>query len=392
MFNLNIPENYQKYLDYLPLLAIGFLSGLVLTPIVGYIARKFKILAYPPSMREGNKASDFRHLEKPPTPRLGGAAVVLPFILLTLITLEYSPEVLYLVLATSLLLVMGILDDKFEFSYKFQLTAQIAAAIIIALSPINLSFINNPINGVINLDLFTFKTELLNIPIELVLPGDLLFIAWTLICINAVKFVAGTDGLMEGNSIIASLTLFLFSVRTQSDQSATLSIIFAGLALGFLIFNFYPAKIFSGSSGKSVYGFVLAVLSVMSGAKIAIGLIILMLPLIDFVWVIASRIIKTKTLNPSIVLSISDKTHLHHKMLDLGLTEPQLALVEYGLSAILGAVALASFGAMRAFSSLIALLLIVVFIGAITQIVKRRQKPSQKEVTDKESPESKYSY
>ena len=316
---LTIPESYDRYLEYLPLFGIAVLVSFLLTPIAGWIARKLKIIAYPPSMRTGGKQSDFRHLEKPPTPLLGGLAVIIPFIALTLMNTNPSPELSALLIAISILFLMGIVDDTHELSGRTQLIVQVAAALFLCASAIDLRLVSNPFGGSIQLDQLTYEGTIGSFIYSIVLPGDLFLFAWIIICTIAVKFSGGTDGLMEGNSLIAAIIFFLLSVRFLNPMTATVSIVFAGLILGFLFFNFYPAKIRSGSSGKSTYGFILAVLSLLSGAKFATAILILLLPIVDFFVVIIRRYIKHKPHNPLQLLSISDRTHLHHQLLELGL-------------------------------------------------------------------------
>jgi len=392
MISIPIPENYQRYADYAPLFFLSLSISFILTPIIGFIARKLNIVGKPPSMRAGTKPSDYRHLEKQPTPLLGGIAVLLPFIFLILIHTQPSPSIIYFLASISILLVGGIIDDKYEVSFKFQLFYQILAALIILISPINLTFINNPVNGNVPLDFTTFNGSLLGLPVDIVFPGDIILLGWILTCMNAVKWVGGTDGLMEGNSLIASFILFILSIRFLAFDTATIAIIFSGLICGFLFFNFYPAKIRSGSPGKSSYGFILAVLSVLGGAKIATAIIILMLPLIDFAWVVIRRILIHRPKKISSILAISDQTHLHHKLLQLGFSEPKVAFIEYSATVILGIIALAFTGAMNAFATLSALILVIGIIALIHALVTRRKENPPQEKEDTETPESKYSY
>lgn len=389
---ISIPEDFQRYIDYLPLFFLSLSISLVFTPIIGHLARKLDIVGKPPSMRKGTKPSDYRHLEKQPTPLLGGIAILIPLITLILIHTKPTPSIIYFVSAIAVLLIAGIIDDKYEVSFRFQLFCQFVAALIILISPINLTLISNPFNGTIPLDLSTFGGSILGLPIDIVFPGDIIFVGWILVCINAVKWVGGTDGLMEGNSLITSFILFILSIRFLAFNTATIAIIFSGLLVGFLFFNFYPAKIRSGSPGKSSYGFILAVLSVLCGAKFATAIIILMLPLIDFVWVIIRRIIIYRPKKVSAILAISDQTHLHHRLLQLGLSEPQVALIEYGATAILGATALAFTGAVNSFAILSALIIVVVAITLVRKLVKRKEEHPVRERDDDETPESKYSY
>ncbi len=391
-----IPENYDKYIEYLPIFGLALLVSFLLTPIAGFIARKLKIMTLPPSMRAGRKLSDFRHLEKQPTVLMGGTAVIIPFLVMVLLNVNVTPQVGALLVGTGILLTMGIIDERLELNWKAQIGAQILAALIICLSPINLSIVSGPIGEIIDLDKYEILTTLGEIPIHLVLPGDILLFGWILVCINAVKWVSGSDGLMEGNSLIAAIVLFLLSVRIQDNSSATISIIFAGLILGFLFFNYFPAKLESGSSGKSTYGFILAVLSVLSSTKLATAMIILMLPLMDFAWVIVTRIKVHKPKRIFEVMAISDQNHLHHKLLRVGLSERQVAVLEYTLTGIFGAAALAVTGAMKAFFVILIPIIAGILIFLITMFSKRgdsvQEATSEKEKSAEESPESKYSY
>jgi UDP-GlcNAc:undecaprenyl-phosphate GlcNAc-1-phosphate transferase len=385
-----LPQNYHRYLDYLPLFLISVGVSFVLTPFIGYIARKLDIVAKPPSKRKGDKPSDYRHLEKPTTPLLGGVAVLASLIALILIHTQMSVTLIYFLIAIAVILLGGVLDDALEVDSKTQFLFQITAALLIVLSPLNLNFINDPFNGIWNLNWLEFAPDLGSIVIDIVFPGDIILFGWIIICINAVKWVSGTDGLMEGNSIFASLTLFILSLRFEKFQAATISIIFGGLILGFLFYNFYPARIRSGSAGKTAYGFILSVLSLMSGAKIAIGIIIFMIPLMDFLWVIVGRIKQHKPKSIGSLMAISDQTHLHHRLLKLGLNEPQIALLEYFLSAVFGAVALMISGAMNAFIWLASAITFSLVLWFISNLLKKGKKIIKKD--NEETPESKYSY
>lgn len=388
MFSL--PETYDRYLAYFPLFCLSFIISLTLTPVAGWIARRLNVIAYPPSMRDGKKPSDFRHLEKQPTPLLGGIAVILPLIVLSFITINPSPQIIALFAAVSLIFLMGVIDDFHELSGKTQLIIQLIAAAFLCASTVDLTVISNPFGGTIPLDQIIYEGTFRNLPYSIVLPGDLFLLAWIVICTISVKFSGGTDGLMEGNSFIASLIFFLLSIRFLKPVTATVSIIFAGLMLGFLFFNFYPAKIRSGSSGKSTYGFILAVLSLLSGAKLATALLILLLPLVDFFIVIVRRFVTLKPKNPFSLLSVSDKTHLHHQLLNLGLSEKNIAFTEYFLTGILGLLALAISGTYNALAILGGFLIIATTINYLSNLAKKKRDvpPPPKG----ESPEARYSY
>jgi UDP-GlcNAc:undecaprenyl-phosphate GlcNAc-1-phosphate transferase len=161
------------------------------------------------------------------------------------------------------------------------------------------------------------------------------------------------------------------------------------LLLGFLVFNFYPAKIRSGAAGKSTFGFILAVLSLQSGAKMATAILILLLPITDFFIVLIRRYIVHRPSNPFHLLTISDKTHLHHRLLDFGLSERKVAYIEYIMTALLGSIALAISGTMKAFIFLSAVAVVSLFIVGIPIIGKRRKDRSSAEPP---TPEARFSY
>ena len=388
--NLSIPESYLPYTQYAPLFLTSVFIALISTPIVGYFARKTRVLGLPPSMLRREKSSDRRRLEKQPTPLLGGVAVIIPLFGLLLASLAPSPELTALIIAVSILALMGVIDDKYELSGRIQLLIIVFAAVFLAVSAIDLRFLSNPFDTVIPLDSSIISGDLWGFPISIVLPGDILLAAWIIICTIAVKISSGTDGLMEGNSLIASVLFFLLSVRFQYGETATVSIIFAGLLLGFLFFNFYPAKIRTGAAGKSTFGFILAVLSVMSGAKFATAIMILLIPIADFFIVIINRYLVHRPKNPLTLLTISDQTHLHHKLLNLGLTERQVASLEYLLTGILGATALALSGALKAFAIAVSVIVVAGIIIVLPILQKWRAKRDSEK--NPPTPEARFSY
>lgn len=389
----NLPEIYDRYLEFAPLFGIAAITALLTTPLIGIIARKMRVLGYPPSMRKGRKSSDRRHLEKQPTPLLGGIAVLIPFIILTLANTVPSEEVTVLLVAITILGIMGIIDDIHELSAPTQLTIQLLVAVFLAASVIDISQFSNPFGGTINLNQLQIDGDIAGLTLRFLVPGDIFLVVWILLCTISVKISSGTDGLMEGNSFIAALLFFLLSVRFLFDQTAATSIIFAGLIFGFLFFNFYPSKIWSGSSGKSTFGFILAVLSVLSGAKFSTAILVLLLPITDFFFVIFGRLKEYKPKNPLVLLSISDQTHLHHKLLALGFSERRIAFIEYLVTAGLGVLAFAASGSMKASVFLAAATGIAGLIFLITwQLSRNGTEPTPPPPLDTESPEAKYSY
>ena len=166
----------------------------------------------------------------------------------------------------------------------------------------------------------------------------------------------------------------------------------AGGVLGFLPFNFNPAKIFSGSVGDYVYGFLLATLSIYSGAKFATAIMLLGIPIIDALWVLYNRIRKQKGRALGSLITISDKSHLHHRLLDMGLTVRQIDYIEYSLVALLGLIAFLFTGLLKAFALFFSLILITIFIIYTSQKTSKRKIVQIPKEIEKESPEKKFAY
>lgn len=391
-----LPREWQQYLTYLPHLVIAFFTGVLLTPIIGYVAVKLNIYDLPAHQRRSRATLNTndnpnRHIHKKRIPFWGGLAVLIPFILYLMTFVDHDSVLIPILIATSLITIAGTLDDVVNLPSKLQFFVHILAAAIIAFSVINIDIIQNPLGGYFDLDIFSLDFSLFGLPQQLVLPGDLIIIAWILVCINAVKWVGGSDGILEGNSVIAFIFLFMISLQGNHIEVAKMSIALAGVISGFMVYNFPPAKIFTGCSGKTAYGFLIGVFAIISGSKIATTMILLFIPLIDFVFVLANRIIVHKPKSIGELLKINDKTHLHHKLLEVGLTKKQTLLLESSITLLVGSLGVLTAGITRLF-----ILLIIGFVGTVTllilnQILKRRREKINKEKRT-ESPESKYSY
>jgi len=417
MFNIaeffdQIPDEYKKYLIYIPWFIGSFLVTLLLTPIVGAIAKKLKVYDLPPLARAVtkrflNKDDDpNRHIHTKPIPFLGGLAVLIPLLLLLIFNAPAHPIFVPIIIGLVIIIISGILDDAFNLPAIIQLIAQILAASIIAFSVINLEFVNNPFGGIIDLNLFDLSFNFLGIPAEFIFPGDLLLILWIGVCMNSVKWVAGSDALMESNVFFTFIFLFVLSLRTLSWEVAQISIITAGGLAGFIVYNFPPAKIFTGATGKTAYGYIIAVLSILNGAKIATTIMILMLPLFDFVFTVVRRIIQHKPKNPLEVLRINDAQHLHHQLLKYGLSKKQVLLVEVGFVLTFGSIAVLTTGAIKLFALFAAGAISILFIFILYMKVSKKkiEDPEKKEEEkesdkknkpkdpDEPSPEAKYSY
>lgn len=388
-----LTDNQFRYVQYLPLLLVAFTIAFLLTPLLGYIAKKLDIMDKPNYMREEkwNKYDDpERHQHKKPMPFLGGLAVIIPLVILSLITLKFQYDFVFILIAIAVLTISGLIDEKYNMPATWQLTFQILAATIVMFTLTDLDIIKIPFDGTINLGWLAYSGTIFNIPFSFSFPGDLLAIGWIVMCINAVKWLNGSDALLEGNLLIIFTLIFIIGVRNFNALMIILPLIIIGSLSGLTIFVFPPAKIYIGSAGKTVLGFLAGTLAFMSGSKFSVTLLVLLLPILDALFVIISRYIKHKPKNPFEILKMNGRDHIHHKLQDLGLNKIQILTVESSITLLLGSLAILTSQAYRyallAFGAFLVLGIIVLANIAAKKIKNGGKKEKE------ESPESKYSY
>ncbi len=379
-----VPENFTPYVEYLPIFLIAAVFAFFFTPIIGFFANKFKVLDYPAELRV-RKLNRFdkneRHIHTSPTPLLGGLAFIIPVILTLLFFVDISAEIQAILIGALILTSVGILDDIFNLPATYQLIGQLLAALVIVLSPISMSAISIPLDGILNLELLTLGW--------FVFPADLITIFWILLCINAIKFINGSDGLMEGNAIIICLLFFILGIRTNAEVIILLSLVLAGGLSGFLFYNFPPAKIFSGSTGKTTLGFLIAVIAILNNTKFAASIMILTLPMIDLFFVVSKRYFLHKPKNFFELIKINDTNHLHHQLLSLGFSSKRVLLIEVSATLLIGLIAILTTGAANFFLLILIVFLVILGLLALHLFASKRKPPEEKKP---ESPESKYSY
>lgn len=253
-------------------------------------------------------------------PRLGGLAIYAGFITSVLASVHVTWELFGLLIGGTAILVLGIVDDIFQLPAKVKLVGQIAAASVLLLFDIKIDWLSNPFGGMIYLDYWAIPFTLL----------------WVVSLTNMLNLIDGLDGLAAGVSTIAAVTIFLMAVDQNFWLVAVLTAALAGSALGFLHFNFSPAKIFMGDTGSMFLGYMLAAVSVVGTVKSAatIALIVptvaLGLPIMDTACAIIRRF------NNGQPIFKPDRGHLHHRLLDMGLSQTQVVLLLYLVSIILG--------------------------------------------------------
>ena len=261
-----------------------------------------------------------RKVHKGIIPRLGGLAIYAGFIAAVLASVHMTWELLGILVGGTAILLLGVVDDVYQISAKTKLLGQIAAASVLLLFDIRIDWLTNPFGSMIYLDMWAS-------PITLI---------WVVSLTNTLNLIDGLDGLAAGVSVIAAVTIFLMAVELNFWLVAVLTAALAGSALGFLYFNFSPAKIFMGDTGSMFLGYMLAAVSLVGTVKSAatIALIVPMvalgLPILDTACAIIRRF------NNGQPIFKPDRGHLHHRLLDMGLTQKQVVLILYLVTIVLG--------------------------------------------------------
>jgi len=317
----------------IPILVVAFVvaAGIafVLTPIVRRVAVRRGFIDRPGGRRVNTR----------PVPRAGGLAIAAAFLVVAagVVALDAvvgltrvrntvdSGEIVALLAGGALAAGLGFLDDAFQLRARWQLLGQVALAAGAVALGISVPFVNNPIgSGVIQF-------------FDPVAAGFTLF--WIVGMINSINFIDGLDGLSSGIGVIAAVTLGIISVTTSSTPFgqplvSVLCFALAGALVGFLRWNFHPATIFAGTSGTQFLGYTLAVLATLGSAKVALALLVLGIPIIDTFWIIVRRILARRApFSP-------DRGHIHHRLLDLGISHRQAVLLIYVICAALAVLSL----------------------------------------------------
>lgn len=270
---------------------------------------------------------DARRVHSTPIPRLGGLAIFMGFLLSALLFIPLSRELTGVFLACMIIVVMGILDDTIGLGAKTKLVIQILCAVMVTFFGVKIEFLTNPFDtqtGMMYLGIFS-------IPIT---------VFWIVGITNTVNLIDGLDGLAAGLSAISALTLSFIAYTNNDMTSSMLLLALAGGAIGFLPFNFNPAKIFMGDTGSLFLGFILSVISIEAAIKsaatlaVVVPILALGIPIFDTTFAIIRRA------NAGRPIMEADKGHLHHRLLNKGLSQKQTVIVLYIISCMLGASAI----------------------------------------------------
>jgi len=302
-----------------PFFVSFFLAGVFLFAII-QLAKNKKI---------PNKDSrvSFRHLHQVGISRFGGVAIILAFTMTLLLdsNLVISNQLFRVLFLSGGILLFGIFDDLWELSWQKQLVFQIVLAVAVFWSGIQLGYVTNPFGGI-----FLFTNSF-----GYVLSFGLV-VVWILLIINAMNWVDGIDGISGGITAIGALAIFFVSLRPEVNQPPVgiIAMVLLGSMLAFLVFNFNPAKILAGTSGSVFMGFILAILALFAGAKIATTLLVLAIPVIDALWVIFERLgTHSSVFSP-------DKRHLHYRLLELGWSQRKICFFYWLVTGLIAFVSL----------------------------------------------------
>jgi UDP-GlcNAc:undecaprenyl-phosphate GlcNAc-1-phosphate transferase len=332
--------------------AAAALISFVLTPLVRRIALGLNAVDEP-GMRRVNTV---------PVPRGGGVAVAIAFIAVGIVlsnlnssSLQPTPDVandprriVALLLGGALATVFGVLDDYFDLRARWQFVGQLGLAAIAIGFGIVVVRLNNPVGQ----DFFLAQPFAVGFTV-----------LWVVGMINSLNFIDGLDGLSSGVAIIAALTLGTISLSAGIAQPfiAALCFALAGALVGFLRWNFQPASVFIGTSGVMFVGYTLAILSILGTAKVAVALLVLGVPIIDAFWIIVRRLVQGRSpFSP-------DRGHLHHRLLDVGLSHRQTVVLIYAVCIVLGFLSLFLSGA----NQFLAFVGVFVLIGLLLLLLAR---------------------
>ena len=302
-------------LEYFVPFLIALIVAYVLTPGVKKLAIKVGAVDKPNARKVHTHA----------IPRLGGLAIYIGFMAAVLFCVPVRHELLGLLLGCTAIVALGIWDDICNIPAKVKLVGQIVAACIPIAFGIQIEWLTNPFGTLIVLP------ELVAVPVT---------IFWIIGFTNTVNLIDGLDGLAAGVSFIASVSMFLLAYTMNQYLPAMIIVAMAGAALGFLQYNFNPAKIFMGDTGSMLLGYTMAVAAVLGLVKTAatialvVPLIALGLPILDTLFAIIRRKMS------GVPIFQPDKGHLHHRLLALGMSQKQAVLIMYFVSIVLGIVAL----------------------------------------------------
>jgi UDP-GlcNAc:undecaprenyl-phosphate GlcNAc-1-phosphate transferase len=304
-------------MNYILIFATALVLSLIFTPVAIWLAPKIGAVDIP---------KDGRRMHSKPMPRFGGMAIFVGSMTAIGAFLSSDPRILGVLLGGLCIYGLGVFDDLKGSPAKVKLAGQIVCASIVFAYGIRIQFVTNHFGD--------GHSYLVGIT------GYLITVVWIVGITNTVNLIDGLDGLASGVSAIASLAIAYTAYIHGMVEVAMAMLAITGGALGFLPYNFHPAKIFMGDSGSLYLGFMLATLSIMGPVKGAtivatiVPVLVLGIPIFDTAFAILRRLVNRRPIMEA------DKGHLHHRMMAVGLGQRRTVLMIYGISAVMGIAAI----------------------------------------------------
>ncbi len=317
-------------------LLCAFAVSFLMCPLVKSFAYRIGAIDVP---------KDNRRMHKKPVPRLGGLAIFLGFMVSMLLFVRIDHQLKGILLGASIIVVLGVVDDMSPLRASFKFCVQIVAALVAVFHGVVIEILSNP-------NVFAenpyWELNWLSIPIT---------VLWIVGITNAVNLIDGLDGLACGVSTISAVSMLVIALLVSEGDVALVMASLVGACLGFMPYNRNPAKMFMGDTGSTFLGYILATISIQGLFKyyaivsFAVPFLILGLPMFDTLFAIIRRLAHGQ--NPM----APDRGHIHHRLIDMGLSQKQAVAALYVISSILGlsAVVLTSSGAVKAMLLLMAL-------------------------------------
>ena len=310
-------------------LIVALVVSFLMTPVVKTFAYKVGAIDVP---------KDNRRMHKVPIPRLGGLAIFIGFMVSILLFVPITPDMRSILLGAVIIVVLGVVDDIMALPAMLKFVIQIVAALIPALDGVRILAFSNP--NIFSSDLYWVLGNL-SVPFTVI---------WIVAITNSVNLIDGLDGLANGVSAISATTMLVIALLTSEAQVAMVMAALVGACVGFMPYNLHPAKMFMGDTGATFLGYILATMSIQGLFKyyavisFVVPFLILGLPIFDTSFAFIRRIAHGQS------PMHADRSHIHHRLIDMGLNQKQAVATLYVISAILGlsAVVLTTSGEQKA--------------------------------------------
>lgn len=332
---------------------LSFIFSLIVTvictPLTIMFAKRFKLVDDPKT----HKHPAIIHTK--PIPRAGGLPIFLGILAASVLFLPMDRIFVAILFAGLLVVIVGLLDDRYDLSPYLRFLTNIFAAAFVVFQGLTVPFITNPFGGILHFEGFIaplLNTTIVSIP-------AILAIIWIVWVMNMLNWSKGVDGQMPGIAAVAAIIIGIASLRINAVDplnvhAATMSFIIAGASIGFLVFNFYPAKIFPGYSA-TILGFSIGILSILSSVKLATAILVLGVPTADAAFTVIRRILAKRS------PFRHDRGHLHHHLLNIGWGQKRIAFFYWAVSILLGLISLT----LSSKGKLFAIILVLVVVSGI---------------------------